>query len=85
MKYYEEQIKVHDADKIILYTDGLYEDLDNFTESKMGFEIIHKIIYQNQDLPVGKLISKIIEERDKIKSKTQEDDIAILGLEIKEE
>lgn len=84
MNLYEKQLELSEGDKIILYTDGLYEDLKKSTGFKDGFDVILNIIEHNKQLPISKLINKIVRERDKIKLKTQEDDIALLGFEIKE-
>lgn len=84
IKLYEKQIELKNSEKILLYTDGLFEDLKKFTQYKEGFDVIYNIIEKHKTLPIAKLINKIINEREEIKSNTQEDDIAILGFEIKE-
>jgi sigma-B regulation protein RsbU (phosphoserine phosphatase) len=83
LNLYEENIELKEKDKIILFTDGIFEfeNKKNIDESFLNF--VNKII-ENREYPINKLIKNIIDEyEDSIKEK-QEDDVAILGVEIKE-
>ena len=80
IKFYEEEITLRKNDRILLFTDGLFE---NLPIKEDGYEYITNLILKNKNLSLKKLIKKIISEREKISPEEQDDDIAILGFNIK--
>ncbi len=80
IKFYEEEFTLKENDKLLLFTDGLFENLPGIED---GYEFINKILVNNKKLSLKKIIKKMVSERNKIANKFQDDDIAILGFNVK--
>ncbi len=78
---YENNTELQKGDKVILFTDGLFETIRETNYDK-SFNNLIEIIKENRNLPIRKLINKIISIRKKSEEDSQQDDIAVLGVEI---
>ncbi len=79
---YENTFELKQNDKLILFTDGIFELMET-KDYEEAFNNFTEIIVANKNLTIKKLLSRIVETQKKIGEYTQLDDIAILGLEIK--
>ncbi|AOY59668.1 serine/threonine protein phosphatase [Desulfococcus multivorans] len=82
---FEEEEKIISAgDKIILYTDGVFE----FTNEKMalfGKERFHALVDSKNGLPIANILEEIVLEIQRfVGSAKLQDDVSILGIEFKE-
>lgn len=81
--YNEEIIKLKSKDKIIFYTDGLIEG-ENPDGKAWGKRPFNKILIQEATQNIELLVNKIIQEaKEYYQEKSQDDDITIVGIEIK--
>ncbi len=80
IKIYEDNIQLQSGDKIIIFTDGLFENLPVKGDE---YDFICNVLLKNKDLSLNKIIKKLITERNKVSPDYQDDDIAILGFNVK--
>jgi len=83
---YETKIfDIQDQDKLMLYTDGIFEQFNNEDEV-YGEDRLKKMIIKNQYLPCPSLLNNIVEDLENFlgyKNKiSKDDDITILGIQI---
>ncbi len=79
---YENTFKLKHKDKLLLFTDGIFE-ATGIKDYDGAFKKFTQVIINNRELPIKKLLSKIVGIQKKVDNYIQQDDIAILGLEIK--
>lgn len=79
---YENSFELKQNDKLVLFTDGIFELMETKDYDK-AFNNFTEIIVANKNLTIKKLLNRIVDTQKKIDDYTQMDDIAILGLEIK--
>lgn len=83
LNVYEDNVELKEDDKVILFTDGLLEVTKiNKNDYDIAYKKFGEILNQNRNLNIEKLIKNIIKGVIE-KEEPRDDDIAILGLEIK--
>jgi len=90
IKFTTGTIQLERGDKLIMYTDGLYEMVLN-DDDPFGVDELQKLISKYTDLPVKEIVGKLLAETSKLSGRTvdptmemndSDDDITILALEI---
>lgn len=77
INYLENSIKLTKGDKILFYTDGITE-VQNQKKKQFGLEGVIKVLKENE----GNLLCSLEEKVDKFKFKDQEDDYALVLMEV---
>jgi len=80
-EYKQERIKITRSDKLILFTDGIYEIFDS-ERNKFGEEGLERIIMSNMHLPAKELKNKIVEEIKTFEIETQKDDSILIVVDL---
>lgn len=77
--YASTHVQLAPGDEVLMYTDGIYEAL-NTSHTEFGVELLQKTIQDFNQLPLEKLIPRIIKVvQDYANSKKLGDDICLLG------
>lgn len=80
----EKEIHLVPGDKVLLFTDGLFE-VRNSKDEFLGIEGLQAFLEQNYNLPISELVEKIYEYgRTYSQQERFEDDCTIIGLEVTE-
>jgi len=80
-KYAEEERVLSPGDKIILYTDGVFENR-NSHEEFLGKERFYRILQENFEKPIAEFIESTFQQVEKFGgASSPDDDVSILGLE----
>ncbi|MFC1480240.1 PP2C family protein-serine/threonine phosphatase [Candidatus Omnitrophota bacterium] len=79
---YQSDIEIDAGDKMLLFTDGITETVNNRGE-EYGGERLEVFLKKNHDLPANKFNRKLLDELDRYKHIGFEDDMSILGIKIK--
>jgi sigma-B regulation protein RsbU (phosphoserine phosphatase) len=81
--YEEEHARIYEKDKLLFYTDGVYE-YQNEQDDFFGNERFYKKLKEQKDLPVSNLIETLFESlMDWGNNAEPKDDISLLGVELK--
>ena len=79
------EMDIKEKDKIILFTDGLYEQIDEH-EDVFGEENLRREVVSNSHLPIDDLMKRIIKRVDSFVGKDNKislhDDVTTIGIEI---
>ncbi len=77
-KYHEDTVPFNVTDKVVFFTDGVYEDVENYNIKK-GYQTVYDIIDSNKDQPIETIISILYDKMDRGKDKS--DDSTYLGIQ----
>jgi len=80
--YTQETIKISRDDKLVMFTDGIYEIFDE-ERNKFGEEGLERILIANMDLPAKELKNKIVEEIKTFNIESQKDDSILIVIDLK--
>lgn len=79
---YEEKIKLETGDKILLYTDGIIETM-NEEKDEFGYDRLKEFIIKNHKLSTGAINDLLISNLNSFKYNGFKDDICLMTMEIK--
>jgi len=83
LPFEEEQKAVSAGDKILLYTDGVFEFTDNKGEF-FGMERFHDLVKSLHDLTIDKILDEIFRTIESFaQGEKLQDDVSLLGIEFK--
>jgi PAS domain S-box-containing protein len=78
----EKTIQLYPDDRVLLYTDGIVEVLDNH-EEMLGSVRLKSLLLENKHIPIGELLEVIYQFGNKFSEFSGfDDDITMLGLEV---
>ncbi|MFN4873322.1 MAG: SpoIIE family protein phosphatase [Akkermansiaceae bacterium] len=82
ISYDSYDLKLNEGDRVLLFTDGLFE-VENAQEESFGRSRLRNVIRQSASLPLTKLIQNVSSEIENFaKDKAFTDDVCLVGMEI---
>jgi len=82
LDYDEEVISINPGDRLILFTDGVVEEVDSMTGAALGSEGVRRIAGEYHDFNGSYLAHKIMEESDRYTLISARDDRSIVVVDI---